>query len=250
MRRSRRWVEMRYEYTRLELLGARVPYHPHNNVRYVAIMDAIVSCRVREVLVLGCGLGIVEYLLPGGIRCVSIDRNEEFIQMAREINRYTPFCDFHVGDIFRLEQVLGQRKFRLVMISEVIEHLEDDRLALQNACRHILPDGWLVLTVPNKNRFYNRLRRLRGRAPYLMATDHRREYTFTGARRLLEELGLSIVNWQGVWFDFPRPYQVEKYISPYSKLRFVLAALFPRWATYFLLVCKFSGVERGRESEQ
>lgn len=232
---------MRYEFRRLDILGARFPYHPHHNVRHVAVKDAVLSCAEQEVLVLGCGKGIVEYLLPDGIRCFSADISEKEIEAAREVNRYKPNRQFLVADIFRAEEVLGRQTFPVVAISEVIEHLDDDRLALQKACRHIRPGGWLVLTVPNTDRFHNRLLRLLGRRPFLMTPDHKREYTVTGAQRLLADLGLSVVRWRGIWFDFPRPYWVEKYISPYSKLRSALAALFPRWATFFLFVCRSSG---------
>ncbi len=233
---------MRYEFKRLDILGARFPHHPNHNTRYVAMKDAILSCGQQEVLILGCGRGIVEYLLPDGMRCVSVDISEEQIQVAMEINRYKANREFHTGDIYRTEQVLDQRKFGVLAISEVIEHLPDDRLALQTACRHLLPGGSLILTVPNFGRFHNRLRQLMGRKPFLMAADHLREYTAEGVRRVLAELGFTSVRWRGVWFDFPRPYWVEKYVSPYSKLRSAMAALFPHWATYFLFSGRFSGL--------
>lgn len=229
---------MRYEYKRLDILGARFPNHPHHHVRHLAMKDAILRCDGQEVLVLGCGKGIVEYLLPDGFRCVSVDISDREIRAAIEINQYKPNREFHVGDIFRAAEVLGERKFPVVAISEVIEHLDDDRLALQIACQHIQPGGWLVLTVPNTNRFHNWLLRVLRRKPFLMTREHVREYTVANARRLLTDLGFSIAGWRGIWFDFPRPYRVEKYISPYSRARSVLAALFPRWATYLLFVCK------------
>ena len=233
--------EMRYEFKRLDILGTRFPYHPHHNVRHVAMKDAILSCAEREVLVLACGKGIVEYLLPDGIRCLSADISSNEIEAAMEVNRYKPNRQFLVADIFRVEEVLGQQTFPVVAISELIEHLDKDRLALENARRHLRPGGWLVLTVPNTDRFHNRVRRLLGRQPFLMTPDHKREYTVAGARRLLEEIGLVVVRWRGIWFDFPRPYWVEKYISPYSKLRSMLATLFPQSATFHLFVCRSPG---------
>ncbi len=232
--------DMRYEFKRLDILGAKLGHHPHHNVRHVAMKDAILRCDGQEVLVLGCGKGIVEYLLPDGLRCVSVDINDKEIEAAKEINRYKANREFYVGDIFATERLLADRRFPIVAISEVIEHLREDRQALQVARQHLIPGGCLVLTVPNANRFHNRLLRLLGRAPFLMTPDHAREYTLDGVSRLLTELGFSIVRWRGVWFDFPRSYGVEKYVSPYSKLRSALASLFPRWATYFLFVCKSS----------
>jgi 2-polyprenyl-3-methyl-5-hydroxy-6-metoxy-1,4-benzoquinol methylase len=232
---------MRYEFKRLDVLGAFYPNHPHHNVRHVAVKDAILRCDATQLLVLGCGKGLVEYLLPDGLRCISLDLGEKEIEAASRINRYKQNREFRVGDIFRVAETLGERKFPVVAISEVIEHLDDDELALRNACEHVLPGGCLVLTVPNEMRFHNWLLKLLGRKPFLMTGDHMREYTFASASRLLTKVGLSIVRWRGVWFDFPRPYQVEKFISPYSKARTILASLFPHRATYFLFVCTFSG---------
>lgn len=231
---------VRYELRQLDTLRARFPYHRNHNVRYLAIKDAILSCGLKEILIVGCGKGIVEYILPEELSCVGVDINADEIQSAMEINRDKANRQFYVGDIFHLEHVLGERKFPVVVVSEVIEHLRDDQLALRSACQHLLPGGRLVLTVPNINRFHNYLRVLLGREAFLMSRDHLREYNFTDARNLLTELRCSIVYWQGIWFEFPRPYLVEKYISAYSKLRSLLAVLFPQWATYLLFVCKSS----------
>jgi SAM-dependent methyltransferase len=238
---------MRYEFKRLDVLGAFYPNHPHHNVRHVAIKDAILRCGATEVLVLGCGKGLVEYLLPDGLPCLSLDISEKEIEAAREINKYKGNREFHVCDIFRCRETLGNRKFSVVAISEVIEHLQQDELALRTACDHILPGGWLVLTVPNKMRFHNWLLAFLRRKPFLMTGDHVREYTFVSASQLLTEVGLTIARWRGVWFDFPRPYQVEKFISPYSKSRTILASLLPHRATYFLLVCRFVASRAGKD---
>lgn len=152
---------MRYELKRLNRLGTQFPYHPNHNVRHLAVTDAVLSCDGKQVLVLGCGRGLVEYLLPDGMTCVSIDADKGEIETAMEINRYKRNRNFHVGDIYDCDQILGQARFPTVVISEVIEHLPDDRQALKNAHRHLLPGGSLVLTVPNIDRCHNRLLTLR-----------------------------------------------------------------------------------------
>jgi SAM-dependent methyltransferase len=226
---------MRYELKRLDIALARFPNHPHHNIRHLAIKDEVLRAGASSVLVLGCGKGIVEYLLPHGLSCASVDLDPKEIEAAKELNRFLRNRCFMVGDIYNLP--FTGKKFSTVVISEVIEHLEHDRGALHAARECLEPDGTFILTVPNRLRFHNWLLRLFGRAPFLMTTEHVREYTAAEAKLLLEEMGFEFVTYRGIWFEFPRPYAVEKFISPYSRLRLLLAALFPRWATYLMFVC-------------
>jgi len=226
---------MRYELQRLDAALARFPNHPHHNIRHLAIKDEVLRSGGKSVLVLGCGKGIVEYLLPHGLSCVSLDISVNEIEAAKELNRYLGNRCFMVGDIYNPP---FKKKFQTVVISEVIEHLPDDRGALQTVRECLEPDGTFILTVPNRLRFHNWLLQQFRRKPFLMTPEHVREYTVPDARSLLEEMGFRIVKQRGVWFEFPRPYLVEKFISPYSRLRLMLAAIFPRWATYLMFVCR------------
>src|SRR5690348_6460522 len=146
---------MRYELRRLDRIGTLVPNHPNHAIRHIAVKDAIVDRLPSELLIVGAGKGMVEFLLPDGISCTSVDLDEHEIAAAREINRYKRNRKFLVGDIYKLEQELGDKQFPLVSISEVIEHLPDDRAALNTVLRHLKPGGWLIITLPNLGRFQN-----------------------------------------------------------------------------------------------
>ncbi len=227
---------MRYELKRLDIALARFPNHPHHNIRHLAIKDEVLRSAGHSLLVLGCGKGIVEYLLPHGLSCVSVDIDPNEVGAARELNRFLRNRSFMVGDIYNLP--FPKKKFQMVVISEVIEHLEDDMGALKSARACLGSEGRFILTVPNRLRFHNWLLRLSGREPFRMTSEHVREYTTSEARTLLEQTGFEIVKQRGIWFEFPRPYFVEKFVSPYSKLRSMLAALFPHRATYLMFVCR------------
>ncbi|MGD0271547.1 MAG: class I SAM-dependent methyltransferase [Candidatus Sulfotelmatobacter sp.] len=229
---------MRYELNRLDIALARFPNHPHHSVRHLAIKDEVLRAGGRSVLVLGCGKGIVEYLLPHGLSCTSVDIDPKEIEAAKELNRFLRGRCFMVGDIYNLPFA---RKFQTVIISEVIEHLGDDRGALLTAIECLEPNGVFILTVPNRLRFHNWLLRLFGREPFLMTPEHVREYTAPETKALLHAMGFDVLKHRGIWFEFPRPFAVEKIISPYSLIRSLLATLFPRWATYLLFVCRARG---------
>ncbi len=238
-------MHMRYELKRLDQALVRFPNHPHHNIRHVAIKDEVLRAGGRSVLVLGCGKGIVEYSLPHGLSCVSVDIDPKEIEAARELNRFLRDRCFMVGDIYNLP---FERKFSTVIISEVIEHLDDDGGALRTAKECLEPDGTFILTVPNRLRFHNWLLELFGKKAFLMTPEHVREYTTPKAKALLSEMGFDVLKHRGVWFDFPRPFTVERIISPYSFIRSLLAALFPRWATYLLFVCRARGQESAHAS--
>ena len=226
---------MRYELRRLDIALARFPNHPHHNIRHLAIKDEVLRRGGNPVLVLGCGKGIVEYLLPHGLSCVSVDIDPTEVDAAKELNRFLRNRCFMIADIYHLP---FKRKFHTVVISEVIEHLQDDRRALRVARECMETGGYFVLTVPNRLRFHNRLLHLFHRQPFLMTSEHVREYTAPEARSLLREMGFQVVKQRGIWFDFPRPYFIEKLISPYSRLRQLFAMMFPELATYLLFVCR------------
>jgi SAM-dependent methyltransferase len=226
---------MRYELKRLDQALVRFPNHPHHNIRHLAIKDEVLRAGGKSVLVLGCGKGIVEYSLPHGLSCVSVDLDRKEIEAAKELNRFLRNRCFMVADIYNLP---FERKFSTVIISEVIEHLEDDRGALKTVRDSLDANGTFILTVPNRLRFHNWLLKILGKEPFLMTPEHVREYTAPEAKALLKEMGFEVVSHRGIWFDFPRPYFVERFISPYSFSRSLLAALFPRRATYLLFVCR------------
>ena len=226
---------MRYELQRLETVGLRLGYHPNHYVRYTAVCDAILRCAPhRTLLVLGCGPGLLEYILPGGIDCTSIDLNESALALARDINRHKPRRCFLQGDIYQLPCIVGERRFDVVCISEVLEHLPDDAAVLRLAASALAPRGHLVLTVPNGKRLENRVLGWLGREPILMAPGHLREYSLASARQLLREGGFRPRRRRGVYFSFPRPYVAERFISPYSLAHSALASMFPSVATYLL----------------
>src|SRR5438128_908568 len=105
---------MRYEMKRLEWLGVHVPNHPHHGWRHVALKDEILKSNAEEILVLGCGKGLLEFLLPDGLSCTSVDVSEREIHAAKDINRYKNNRDFRVGDIYNLDKTLGSKQFPLI----------------------------------------------------------------------------------------------------------------------------------------
>lgn len=93
--------------------------------------------------------------------------------------------------------------FETVVLSEVIEHIEDDNAALAEAVRVLKPCGTLIVTAPNHDRINRRILRSFGLNPP-SNPEHLREYTLNGLAEKLSGLGLGVREKTGCgfyWFD-------------------------------------------------
>jgi SAM-dependent methyltransferase len=76
-------------------------------------------------------------------------------------------------------------RFGLVLMLDVLEHVDDDREALRDTVSSFLaPGGWLLVSVPAGEMLFSRHDELLG---------HKRRYTPARLRALVEEAGLAIV---------------------------------------------------------
>lgn len=125
----------------------------------------------KEVLDVGCAelLGTVnaeakmERWLHEKIRkqakeVVGVDVNRREVEALREKG-----CNIICGDV---EQVNIGRKFDVVVAGELIEHLSNPGVFLENMKQHLKDDGILILTTPNRYDFYTFIKAfITGRQP-------------------------------------------------------------------------------------
>jgi SAM-dependent methyltransferase len=97
-----------------------------------------------QVLEVGCGNGnvlrVLERECVGGT-VAGMDLVEEKLGYARRRAK----CPVHIGNLYELP---GDRKFHLIGMFDVLEHLADDRGALRALADALVPGGRLLLTVP------------------------------------------------------------------------------------------------------
>lgn len=165
--------------------------------------------RVRgRVLDDGCGLGLyLQHLQEQGGKVYGVEYEFERLQQARAI---TVLSACAAGE----HLPFPNDRFDLVLSHEVLEHVQDDRLALQEIVRTLKPGGRLVLFVPNrgypfethgiywrgKYHFGNKFlvnylpRPWRDRL-----APHVRVYASRDLKRLFKDLPVSIIN-RGILF--------------------------------------------------
>jgi ubiquinone/menaquinone biosynthesis C-methylase UbiE len=117
--------------------------------------------------------------------------------------------------------------FETVSAFEVIEHVENDELALQELKR--VSRNKVVLSVPNS---------LRGNIPLFplmrrgfMSPDHKREYTLKEILQLISKVKMHVALFKGIGYCLPLSFS-----SLHIGLE-IFPLLFPQFATYIYVEC-------------
>lgn len=113
--------------------------------RRLAMIAWAAGKRIREfILENGCGVGMyVEHLSPFGGTVIGLEYDFE---RAAEARQNSP----HIFNAAGESIPLPSSTFDLVLSHEVIEHVQDDRLAVREMVRVLKPGGRIVLFAPNR----------------------------------------------------------------------------------------------------
>ncbi|MEP6762565.1 MAG: class I SAM-dependent methyltransferase [Sporichthyaceae bacterium] len=173
------------------------PLSPNAWLRW-AVVSKLLPPEARDVLEVGCGQGGFGARLATRYRYVGVDMDEVSARVAS--TRLEALGDAASGEIRTgdLSVLAPDEQFDLVCAFEVIEHIEDDRGALQSWADRIRPGGWLLLSTPaHQHRF----------GPADEMAGHFRRYEPDALAHLLTEVGLSEP--QVTHFGMPLGYALE-----------------------------------------
>jgi SAM-dependent methyltransferase len=141
--------------------------------------SVILVSRSPKVLEVGCGTGNTLRVLEevfGPAAVTGMDLFEEGLQYARQ--RTT--CQLVCGDVC---QPPFSKKFDVVCLFDVIEHLPDDLAILRGVNRLLVRNGILFLTVPAHTSLWSYFDEL---------ADHKRRYESGELPRKLEQTGFEV----------------------------------------------------------
>ncbi len=160
---------------------ARLARAPRFNAWMADVIRPFCGQRVLEI---GSGTGnLTRRLVPRGLYVAS-DINPLYLQTLRSLTADRPYLDVTLTDVTEgqsFPEVEGG--FDTVVCLNVIEHVDDDRGALENIRRVLAPGGRAVVLVPQGPELYGTLDEILG---------HRRRYTEAAFRLVAVEAGFDV----------------------------------------------------------
>lgn len=111
----------------------------------------VLAKNCKSVLEIGSGVGLIGYYIRSKndkISYTGVELDKEAFEKSRMINLNT----IH-GDFAAIEKIEGT--FDVIMLWEVIEHLQDLKLFLELANKKLNVNGKIILSTPNYNKIYN-----------------------------------------------------------------------------------------------
>ena len=145
--------------------------------------------RSVKVLDVGCGVGSIStYLADKGYEVMGIDVSENAIKacLKAKENLGIKNAQFKISDILNFN---SKQKFDLIILNEVIEHIESDSKALQKIYRLLRDKGFLLLTTPSINAPLYKLRLLEA---FDKKVGHLRRYSQEKLEKLIKKEGFRI----------------------------------------------------------
>jgi len=106
----------------------------------------------KNILDVGCGAGIVDfYLTSRGHKVLGIDISEKAVRACRESAQALGFEHRLNFEKFNFPEEKPSGEFDLVICSEVLEHLENDKKAVEAIFNLLRPFGVVIFSTPSKN---------------------------------------------------------------------------------------------------
>ena len=143
----------------------------------LAVLERVIPPPPRRLLEIGCGTGNVLHALArfGEVVGVEVDPALRAVGCADGL-------DIRAGSLPDAIPV-PDAWADVVLLLDVVEHLDDDRAALTGACRALRPGGVMVVTVPAYGWLWS---------GHDEALGHRRRYTATGLGQVMAEARLAV----------------------------------------------------------
>lgn len=165
-----------------------------NAQRKAKILDLIPQ-DAKTVLDIGCAGGELARAISSQreIKIYGVDISQKSLDLAKDVLDGS-FC-FNIEDDIWPSNLLD-KKFDLIIASEVIEHLLSPAEFLEKIKTLVVPGGKVIITTPNFLFWKNRLKMLLGKFEYtsegLLDFGHIRFFTIKTASNIFQECGFKI----------------------------------------------------------
>lgn len=129
-----------------ELVGSE-GMHYHKAVIFPNLLKLFnfTDCSAPSLLDIGCGQGVLSRILPEEVAYYGIDLSSELIECAKRRQKGKR-CKFFVGDATK-RLPIEKRDFTHAVILLALQNMEEPKLALANAARHMKSGGKLFIVM-------------------------------------------------------------------------------------------------------
>ena len=152
---------------------------------------SIIKPKLRgEILEVGSGIGNFTGLLSKESNITAIDLEKKYIKKLK--SKFKKAVDIGFGDIEKGKYFFKDKKFDTVVAINVLEHIKDDFLALDNIYKLLNKGGKLIIIVPAHMFLYSNFDENIG---------HFRRYSLASLRNHLNNSGFSIrtLKYLNIW---------------------------------------------------
>lgn len=223
---------------------------PHSS--HSIILAWLGEGRGRRMLDVGAADALVSRrLTERGWRVTGIEGDPALAQAG------APYCERMITANLNREVPEVQGPFDAILYGDVLEHLIDPLRVLVELNRSLVPDGFVIVSVPNIAHLYIRLLLLLGRFDYIdrgiLDNTHLRFFTARSLRVLLDDAGLVVERFSAT----PAPlYQVlperwhKRWVAVTHTINAAIARNLPRVLGYQFIVLarpKGGALGAGRE---
>jgi SAM-dependent methyltransferase len=125
--------------------------HPANRFRYELIAEELqrLSLEPRRILDCGCGDGSLLSVISSRLPCGEMSGMDVADNVP--LHRLGIAVQFQQQDLGKPVPVELHEQYDLVLCSEVIEHVPNDGMLIENLARLTKPGGWIVLSTQSGN---------------------------------------------------------------------------------------------------
>ncbi|MBI2031156.1 MAG: class I SAM-dependent methyltransferase [Candidatus Levybacteria bacterium] len=164
----------------------------NNNFTYKTILKIIDNYLglSKNILDIGSGAGsLCLYYANKGYKVLGLDISEKAVENATQSARYLKLTNVKFTKMNFPEEIPNE-KFDFIILTEVIEHLKDDNLAIKKIFSILNSKGMLVISTPSQNA---PLYRLGLAKEFDMKVGHLRRYTVKELKSLCLKNGFEVV---------------------------------------------------------
>ncbi len=171
------------------------------------IKNAILKTGCKSVLEIGSGVGLIGTYVTmhkKSIQYTGVELDKVAFEKSRKLGLNTINGDFSIMDTI-------EQNFDVIMMWEVIEHLQDLKLFLELAHKKLNPNGKIILSTPNYNKIYNYPNRKKDKIFQNEPPIHLNFFTPNSIKKVFELSGFANCTVKVKRFPYFEPKTLEFY---------------------------------------